>query len=106
ATIGCAAGPEVPKAGSRRKIKAQDIAPSATAKWTKPLPRLHNPVTSIYRLGVRCDRYSGSRCPRLNVHVSPNGFPALVLNADFRPLSYYPLSLWSWQDAIKAVFLE
>ena len=38
--------------------------------------------------------------------MSPNGFPALVLNADFRPLSYYPLSLWSWQDAIKAVFLE
>ena len=33
-------------------------------------------------------------------------FPALVLNADFRPLSYFPLSLWSWQDAIKAVFLE
>jgi len=31
--------------------------------------------------------------------------PALVLNADFRPLSYFPLSLWSWQDAIKAVFL-
>ena len=42
----------------------------------------------------------------MNVHVSPGGFPALVLNADFRPLSYYPLSLWSWQDAIKAVFLE
>ena len=31
--------------------------------------------------------------------------PALVLNADFRPLSYFPLSLWGWQDAIKAVFL-
>tara|TARA_B100001123_G_scaffold98376_1_gene113180 strand:+ start:47 stop:601 length:555 start_codon:yes stop_codon:yes gene_type:complete len=30
--------------------------------------------------------------------------PALVLNADFRPLSYYPLSLWSWQDSVKAVF--
>ena len=37
---------------------------------------------------------------------SPENCPALVLNADFRPLSYYPLSLWSWQDAIKAVFLE
>ena len=37
---------------------------------------------------------------------SPQGCPALVLNADFRPLSYYPLSLWSWQDAIKAVFLD
>ena len=32
--------------------------------------------------------------------------PALVLNADFRPLSYYPLSLWPWQEAIKAVFLD
>jgi 5-methylcytosine-specific restriction endonuclease McrA len=31
--------------------------------------------------------------------------PALVLNADFRPLSYFPLSLWSWQEAVKAVFL-
>ena len=32
--------------------------------------------------------------------------PALVLNADYRPLSYYPLSLWSWQDAIKAAFMD
>ena len=32
--------------------------------------------------------------------------PALVLNADYRPLSYYPLSLWSWQDAVKSVFLN
>ena len=36
----------------------------------------------------------------------PSGCPALVLNADFRPLSYYPLSLWPWQEAIKAVFLD
>src|SRR5471030_2323089 len=35
----------------------------------------------------------------------PSGAPALVLNADFRPLSYYPLSLWPWQETIKAVFL-
>ncbi len=38
--------------------------------------------------------------------VSPESCPALVLNADYRPLSYYPLSLWSWQDTIKAVFLD
>lgn len=47
---------------------------------------------------------------RLTVHfqptVRPEACPALVLNADYRPLSYYPLSLWSWQDAIKAVFLD
>ena len=29
---------------------------------------------------------------------------ALILNADFRPLSYFPLSVWSWQDAVKAIF--
>lgn len=41
------------------------------------------------------------------VHMMPlERCPALVLNADYQPLSYYPLSLWSWQDAIKAVFLE
>ncbi len=37
---------------------------------------------------------------------TPEAHPALVLNADYWPLSYYPLSLWSWQDVIKAVFLE
>ena len=43
----------------------------------------------------------------MNAHVRvPDHCPALVLNADFRPLSYYPLSLWSWQDAVKAVFLD
>jgi len=36
----------------------------------------------------------------------PSGWPALVLNADYRPLSYYPLSLWPWQEVIKAVFLD
>jgi 5-methylcytosine-specific restriction endonuclease McrA len=36
----------------------------------------------------------------------PSGWPALVLNADYRPLSYYPLSLWPWQEVIKAVFLN
>ena len=38
--------------------------------------------------------------PGLNHH------PALVLNADYRPLSYLPLSLWPWQDAVKAVVLD
>ncbi|MCX7566113.1 HNH endonuclease [Sulfitobacter sp. F26169L] len=40
---------------------------------------------------------------------SPAGLkhsPALVLNADYRPLSYYPLSLWSWQEAVKAKYLD
>ena len=36
----------------------------------------------------------------------PKQNPALVLNADYRPLSYYPLSLWPWQEAVKAAYLD
>lgn len=36
----------------------------------------------------------------------PPHAPALVLNADYRPLSYFPLSLWPWQEAVKSVFLN
>ena len=38
--------------------------------------------------------------------VSQGNYPCLILNADYQPLSYFPLSLWSWQDAVKAVFLD
>jgi 5-methylcytosine-specific restriction endonuclease McrA len=37
--------------------------------------------------------------------ASPESCPALVLNADFRPLSYFPLSVWPWQETVKAVFM-
>lgn len=30
----------------------------------------------------------------------------LVLNADFRPLSRFPLSAWHWKDAVSAVILD
>ena len=42
----------------------------------------------------------------MEVHTPLEQCPALVLNADYRPLSYFPLSLWSWQDAIKAIFRD
>jgi 5-methylcytosine-specific restriction endonuclease McrA len=53
----------------------------------------------MYHPDVLQDRWQGR-------WASPQACPALVLNADYTPLSYYPLSLWSWQDAIKATFLE
>ena len=40
------------------------------------------------------------------VPVAQGNYPCLILNADYQPLSYFPLSLWSWQDAVKAVFLD
>lgn len=39
------------------------------------------------------------------IHPSSHGWPCLLLNADFSPLSYRPLSTLTWQEAIKAVFL-
>jgi 5-methylcytosine-specific restriction endonuclease McrA len=44
--------------------------------------------------------------PNMSPGSPLSGYPALVLNADYRPLSYYPLSVWSWQDAIKAVYMD
>lgn len=41
-----------------------------------------------------------------NATTSLEQCPALILNADFRPLSYYPLSVLSWQDAIRAIVRE
>ena len=38
--------------------------------------------------------------------INSNHCPSLVLNADYRPLSYFPLSIWSWKDTVKAVFLD
>lgn len=52
----------------------------------------------------RGQRYKAMFHPDLARH--PDNCPALVLNADYTPLSYYPLSLWPWQTAVKAVFLD
>jgi 5-methylcytosine-specific restriction endonuclease McrA len=32
--------------------------------------------------------------------------PVLILNADYRPLSWFPLSVCRWEDAIKAVYMD
>ncbi|GMH79438.1 hypothetical protein TrLO_g3610 [Triparma laevis f. longispina] len=42
--------------------------------------------------------------PLISTGLPYSSYPALVLNADYQPLSLLPLSLWSWQESIKAVF--
>src|SRR5260221_8717436 len=76
-----------------------------------PKDKTRNALHNLVTLPVVCHltllrSLDGGQERYLNAHVSQGGWPVLVLNADFRPLSYYPLSLWSWQDAIKAVFLD
>ncbi|MCE4223516.1 HNH endonuclease [Methylobacterium sp. C25] len=40
----------------------------------------------------------------MNAHVS--NLRTLVLNADMQPVSWAPLSVWNWQDALVAVLQE
>lgn len=42
----------------------------------------------------------------LDRHPPLEKCPALILNADYRPLSYFPLSIWPWQEAVKAIFRD
>lgn len=42
-----------------------------------------------------------TRSPSL-LHVEQ--CPALILNADYEPLSYFPLSVVPWQEAVRAIF--
>ena len=68
------------------------------------MPVAADRVGTVLQIGsVRQDDF------RTDFVRQPSGLkqhPALVLNADYRPLSYYPLSLWPWQDAVKAAWLD
>src|SRR3546814_8235927 len=55
---------------------------------------------------MRISDWSSDVCSSDLLIRHPDNRPALVLNADYTPLSYYPLSVWPWQTAIKTVFLE
>ena len=59
-----------------------------------------------FRHPVCCGGMEPNGSDLVSVGMAIESCHALVLNADFRPLSYFPLSLWPWQDSIKAVFLD
>ncbi len=52
------------------------------------------------------ERFTSSHLSSRSLTRPLDQCPALILNADFRPLSYFPLSIWSWQEAVKAIFRE
>ncbi len=62
--------------------------PGEGETWVPPRP----PSASSFTAST-----TSESCSRLDRH------PALVLNADYQPLRMLPLSIWSWQDTIKAV---
>ncbi|KAL7428654.1 hypothetical protein ACHAXH_002180 [Discostella pseudostelligera] len=67
--------------------------PGEGETWVPPLPSSSS-SSSTARTSATTTSES---CSKLDRH------PALVLNADYQPLRMLPLSIWSWQDTIKAV---
>jgi 5-methylcytosine-specific restriction endonuclease McrA len=126
------AGPPIRPSTSlptRKKVKKGKRTKQAEAKKEKALNRisqeqsvasglalteqeLSHHVSDVYTHGPGGHiRNQEERRKRLAAITEQNdylkkldGHPALVLNADYAPMSYLPLSMWHWQEAIKAVF--
>ena len=122
----------VPTAGRPHELCAHARAPPRSAalflsqrnkpsKYADRLPQQlqassHSKVQSNWRNGGEPETFASgavvpvlptNQLPQREGERIPNGrYPALVLNADYTPLSYVPLSLWSWQDTVRAVFRE
>ena len=88
----------------RRRAARPQLPASSQSKTRQSWRSNEDPrmqAGAIYIEDVESDAASQARMLKsLGTH-----FPAcLVLNADYTPLSYLPLSLWSWQDTLRAVF--
>jgi 5-methylcytosine-specific restriction endonuclease McrA len=110
------------KSNKKAKKKKASKSSSAASLTQEELSDLHfsqykhGPQSILYRmdspLGTTPQRSAldSLHGPSLSHHFNSTttqrleNRPALVLNADYQPMSYLPLSLWHWQDAVKAVF--
>lgn len=84
-----------------------------TSESKKPPPNSRTTVQKVPSATLKTFRRKGpavfdidrvKSAEELMPRISLDACPALVLNADFQPLSYLPLSLWPWQEVVKAVF--
>ena len=89
------------RTASKRRKRRKNGSHTATTKLSEQ--DLADHVAHMYIHGPRGllrsrQRHHEATLKELERH------PSLVLNADYQPLSHLPLSLWNWQDVIKAVF--
>jgi 5-methylcytosine-specific restriction endonuclease McrA len=97
--------PIIMSANKPSRRRAAQLPASSGAKNRTPNWRSNEDPTmsagAIYLEDMPAQRGDGRQIAK----SMTNYFPAcLVLNADYTPLSYLPLSLWSWQDTLRAVF--
>jgi 5-methylcytosine-specific restriction endonuclease McrA len=89
---------------TRRKTKSQRVV---TSKKERNSPSSSSTIDRIDpSFSDYLQEYSLSNQLKPTSSSEPfERYPCLVLNADYQPISYMPLSVWHWQDAIKSVFL-
>src|SRR4029079_1266694 len=85
------------RAGSRLGNKGRRAEALSSLRATRP---------GSWSSDHRTKGCAGARMYHPEIISHPDAAAQLVLNADYTPLSYYPLSLWPWQTAVKAMFLE
>lgn len=86
---------------SRKGLSESDLRQHVSAQYV-------NGPGGILRPTVAKQRRRERQRNEVDEHIKQlhklDRHPALVLNADYQPISYLPLSMWHWQEAIKAVF--
>ena len=104
------ASKNVQKRSKKKRKNGSDRRLSTGRSWALSEPELVDHVSNLYIFGPGGILYDKMNKERRNNDQRGNFLnmldqhPALVLNADFQPMSYLPLSMWHWQEAIKAIF--
>mmetsp|Transcript_58764 Transcript_58764/g.70072 ORF Transcript_58764/g.70072 Transcript_58764/m.70072 type:complete len:374 (-) Transcript_58764:119-1240(-) len=105
----------------RKKRTKKQIRKELVRAFTEDVTERHdiaNNIAKEYVRGVKGIRASAARRKMIERDAAASEelrkqtnylkmlerHPALVLNADYQPLNYLPLSIWTWQEAVKAVF--
>eukprot|EP00188_Purpureofilum_apyrenoidigerum_P005461 Plantae.Rhodophyta-Purpureofilum_apyrenoidigerum.ctg7123.p1 GENE.Plantae.Rhodophyta-Purpureofilum_apyrenoidigerum.ctg7123~~Plantae.Rhodophyta-Purpureofilum_apyrenoidigerum.ctg7123.p1 ORF type:complete len:288 (+),score=22.96 Plantae.Rhodophyta-Purpureofilum_apyrenoidigerum.ctg7123:60-866(+) len=79
-----------------RKMKSVTSSCRSSRRQTKRTQKLNDCPHDALKVTVEKEEFK----------KATTSFPVLVLNADFQPLSYLPLSIWPWQEAVKAYYLD
>lgn len=90
-------------------IVAEAVAPSLRRSYLRHLPPAVPlaPLVDSHRSALFASpRYDMRHEIKSSVGKSLDSSPVLVLNADYQVLSHEPLSLWNWQDALRAVLSD
>lgn len=84
------------------RARAQSVHDASAASSSAAVVNQHHHHSYDSLLSERVRNYPPLSFEGLGKSIDHS--PTLVLNSDYQPLSHLPLSLWRWQDSLRAVF--